>query len=249
MRCVSRRRGNGILLCFFAVAAAAACAGETRAPADTSSATAAPSAAAAFASPVANIPAAAITGMLNAAGRWQQYPTQAKRPCKGTPGCASKADSSTVQLWAFTGAKNIGTANAGDTAIMIGKIRNLGPAATERYNLAANKVYAIFIMRGGGSADTGRYEIWEVQGSAKSMADSGQYIPCNHSHLKWTNSFAVFTDCDHPPTEELKQDGPFWRWTRTTLGDSSSAGAAMTHDDGPAWFTCTVGCCTAGEAL
>lgn len=249
MRCVPRRSGTGILLCFFAAGAASACAGETRAPGDTTAATTAPAAVAAFRSPVEKIPAAAITGMLNASSRWQQFPTEAKRLCKGTSGCASKADSSTVHLWAFTGAKGLSFADAADTAIMIGKIHNLGPAATERYNLAPNRLYAIFVMTDGGSPAKGRYEIWEVQGSAKSMADSGEYISCNHPHLKWTRSFAVFTDCDHPPKEELTQTGPVWRWTRTTLGDSATVGSAVTHDDGPAWFTCATGCCTTGNAI
>jgi hypothetical protein len=224
------RLSAGLIL----VGLVSACADQAEEPADTAAVSSvAPETM--WTSPVDNIPPAAITGMLNAA-RWQMFPAVAERLCKGNAQCAAKTRRTQVRLWAFTGSRGLSYSNAGDTAIMVGKIQNMGGDSTLRYGLAPHRTYAIFIMRGptGGS----RYEIWGVQGASKTMADAGDYVECGHPHLTYPISFAVFTDCDHPPELAGSQPGPSIIWTPT--------GTGATHDDGPAWFTCTSGCCTAG---
>ena len=226
--------------------AAAACTNETREPEDTTAATAATAAAAPFTSPVQNIPAATIFAALNAQGRWQKYPDQVDRDCKGAQ-CAGGAAHTSVALWAEVNAIRADFRDAADTAILIGKLHNLGGHTEARYNLARGKRYAVYLMKEG---TLGRYEIWETDGSNKAMVNGGQYIECGHPDLasKWPHSFGVFTSCQETPELEAIQPGPFLRLKRPARpGPVAAAGApGASHSSGPAWFTCKSGCCTAG---
>lgn len=218
-------------------ASISACTGERSQSADTAAPAAAAetgAAPAASTSPVDKIPAAAITAALNNPARWQQFPAEAERLCKGTADCNNGVARTKVRLWSYVGTRTLGYPSAADTAILIGKIQNLGSFSTRRYNLESGRIYAIYMMM---NVAGGRYEIWEAQGQNKSMVASGVYHPCQHEERKYPFSFAVFTDCDHPPKLATSQRGPGLAWSPT--------GTGATHDDGPAWFTCTSGCCTA----
>ena len=226
----------------FPIVAVLACAGESREPSDTSAASAAIADTARFESPVLAIPAADILAALADTDRWPAAPVEARRRCKGTPACDRTTDPAkfSVRLWAEKGSKDVGHRDAGTEAILIGKMQALGSAAgtTLRYNLAPGVTYAVYLMQEGGA---GRYEIWSVQGANKTMVDSGVQIECNHGRT-WRYSFAMFTDCDNPPPEHLLGGG-----TAMDAHLKFTAGIRpTTHDDGPAWFTCTSGCCTAG---
>jgi hypothetical protein len=225
--------------CVPSVLLLAACADDTPAPAD-SSATALGTAAAQWTSPVDKIPADTISAALAAVAKWSGPPGAALRHCRGTPACdrANNPAKVWVRVWAAKGAKDIGHRDVGPgNAVMIGKIQNHGQDTTEVYNLAPNTAYAVYLMQD--AAGKGRYEIWRVQGNRKTMVAAGTQRECGHEDRIWDDSFAVFATCETSPTSQRE----------VSRGDSvmmwANAGATTTHRDGPAWFTCTSGCCTA----
>lgn len=216
----------------------AACTGDRGEPADTSDAAGTQAAAAGWKSPVHDIPAATIAGALGNAGNWPDKPTEAERHCKGTPACDSHASPAKVKLrvWAEANARNVAFGSVGPTtAVLVGKLKNLGSQTTRTYNLVQGREHAVYVVD---SLGTPYYEIWDVHGAGKSRVAAGKVTECGHADRKWNYSFAVFAACATSPTSHLvlAQGDSVYRWANT---------GAVSHDDGPAWFTCTSGCCTA----
>lgn len=219
------------------LAAAMACAGDKGGPPDSTAAAAAPAASPPWQSPVHNIEPATIAATLNNAGKWTSKPTEAERRCKGTTACDNEASPARVKVrvWAETNAMNVafGSVGASD-AILIGKIQSLGEQTTRTYNLSNKRLHAVYLVD---SLGTPYYEIWDVNGQRKTRVAAGKVKECGHNR-EWQYSFAVFATCETSPTKHLVAGA----------GDSVFTWAssdAVTHDDGPIWFTCTSGCCIA----
>lgn len=239
--CVTARDLCGLL---FPIVTVLACTGETRDPSDTTSVSAVSPAIAdttRFQSPVEAIPAADILAALADRARWPAAPAEAQRRCKGTPACerTNNPEKIGVRLWAEARSKDVGHADAGTGAILIGKMQALGSGAgtTSRYNLAPGVTYAVYLMQRDGA---GWYEIWGARGMDKFKVDSGVQIECNHPRT-WRYSFATFTDCDTPPPQHLLAGAAMDAHVKFATGAPPA-----TVGDGPAWYTCTSGCCTSG---
>ena len=230
---------NARSICLGLLVGAVACTTDEVPPADTSAASVTPTTAT-WSSPVDNIPAATITGDLGDPAKWPELPAQARRHCKGTPECVrtSAPNKVWVRVWAAAGANNVRARDvATNTAVMIGKIQNLGTDSADVYNLGPNQVYAVYAMKG--ATGNGHYEIWGVQGGVKKKAAEGTLTECGHPTRHRTRSFAVFATCSSSPENfsEVTKSDSVLTW--------ANVGTATTHRDGPAWFTCSSGCCTA----
>ena len=221
-----------------------ACAGDSSQPADSAApatAVAATDSGAIWTSPVERIEPAVIRAALVDSTRWQAYPEEVDRLCTGTAACNDGNARTKVRLWSDTGSIRVSYDDAGADAILIGKIQNMGSAQTRRYNLGRNSTFAVYIMD---SLGTGRYEIWWAQGNTKRRVAGGRYRECNHPLQPY--SYAVFTDCDNVPTLDPVQRGPTLKWKPGRhAGDTSRVKRPWNHENGPAWFTCKAGCCTA----
>lgn len=218
------------------IASVASCTGEKAEPADTSAAAATPAASPPWQSPVHNIAAATIATALGNPVKWPQPPGQGDRRCTGTQACDNPGSTVRVKVnvWAEANAMNVAFGSVGPTdAILIGKLKNLGGQKSRAYNLAPGRDHALYLVD---SLGTPYYEIWEVHGADKDRVAAGKVTECGHTR-SWRYSFAVFATCETSPTEHLTPGpGGFFTW--------ANSGAVASHD-GPAWFTCTSGCCTA----
>lgn len=230
---VFRKLSAGLLL----VSGPVACTGDKSTPADTAAASPAPSPTTTWQSPVHGISPATIAAAMGNPGRWTSKPTEAERHCKGTQACDDHASPAKVKvrIWAETNAKNVVFGGvSGSTAVLIGKMQRMGAQTTLSYNLSNGRPHAVYLVD---SLGTPYYEVWDVNGSIKTRVAAGKVTECNHTR-DWNYSFAVFASCDTSPEEHLVAAPGA---SVVTWANSGAVG----HNDGPAWFTCTSGCCTA----
>lgn len=167
----------------------------------------------------------ALLAALNDGSRWVRSTDSPKqRRCASGP--CGPAGPAVVNLWVERNAHNVGDSMAGDTAILVGKLRRVSGGESRMYRVRPGPyIYALFILTG--SATQGRYQVREVNTSTgqHTAHAAGDWIRCNHT--RQTTASAYFRDCNPPHAPSDDQ-------------------AAVTHED-PAWFTCTSGCCTAGS--
>lgn len=176
----------------------------------------------------------------------------ALRRCSGGMSCFFSGGKIRVVLSADTGARRRNP-SVGTGQILIGKMENLGGAQDNMYGLKPGPFnYLVFVVPGG-TADTGRFIVEQVNKNppyAHQTVANGPFIGCKHNKT-WTKSFARFLSCAHgPPTERVTSDARS-RGIRTA-GIANIFGwlaVFQMEAENPAWFTCTSGCCTAGSAL
>lgn len=235
---VSHATRRAVCFGLFLVVATAACTSDKVPPADTTATVATSIATPAWQSPVHNISPATIATDLGNPGKWTNQPTETERHCRGTPACDDHNSPAKVRVrvWAETNAMNVRFGRVGATnAVLVGKMQRVGGNQTTlTYNLSNGRPHAVYVVD---SLGTPYYEIWDVNGSTKTRVAAGKVTECGHTRA-WRYSFAVFATCATSPTEHLV----------AAAGDSVVAwtkSGAVGHSDGPAWFTCTAGCCTA----
>lgn len=176
----------------------------------------------------------------------------AMRRCRAGSSCSAAGGRVRVVLSADTGARRRNpSVRSGN--ILIGKLQNLGAAQDIMYGLKPGPFnYLVFIVPGG-TADTGRFIVEQVNKNppyAHQTVASGPFIGCKHNKT-WTKSFGRFLSCaDGPPTERVT--------SRAQPRGIRNAGIAnifgwlalfRMEAENPSWFTCTSGCCTAGSVL
>ena len=188
------------------------------------------------------------------ASRWSP-PSQADRLCAG-PGCPA-GGKVRVLLFAANDAKDRGP-STGTGNVLIGKMINTGSARTRMYGLEPGPYHYLVYVVPGGTADTGRFIIEQVENSpphAHRTVAHGLQIGCNHAGPPWTHSFALFRSCAAGrPTAPATLRAPGSRSERETgrglkmagmLGFLNLLQTSPTKED-PSWYTCTSGCCTSG---
>lgn len=168
---------------------------------------------------------------LNNGARWTKSKDSPKQRRCFDPATCGATGMVGVNLWVEDNANNVGDDMAGDTAILVGKLRHIGGAGgageSKMYRIRPGPyMYALFIMKGDDTS--GVYQIRELDISTKQHTAhaSGVWIRCNHDSQP-ASAAAEFRACVAPHAP-------------------AGGKAAVTHED-PAWFTCTAGCCTAGS--
>lgn len=166
----------------------------------------------------------ALFNALNDGMRWVKS-TDSPKQRRCSSGSCGAGGPAIVNLWVEKNANNVGDEMAGDTAILVGKLRHVSGEESRMYRVRPGPyIYAVFILKG--NATGGRYQVRELDTATKlhTAHAAGDWIRCNHA--KQTTAKAYFRACEPPHAP-------------------ASGKAALTHED-PAWFTCTAGCCTAG---
>lgn len=142
-----------------------------------------------------------------------------------------------VEICAADDARLVGPGNAGAAGRPVARMRNLGTVNEARWNLRRDRIYIIAAYS---SAAGGTYKIWSEGGGP--AIKTGVYHACGHGGESPPTSSATFGECGE-------------------VGSSSAAGktrasgpAADEHPrrghvllspaNGPAWISCTDGCCT-----
>ncbi|MGI9139580.1 MAG: hypothetical protein ACR2GJ_00525 [Gemmatimonadaceae bacterium] len=182
----------------------------------------------------------------------------ARRRCSGGLSCFFSGGKVRVVLSADTGARNRAP-SVGAGTVLIGKLENLGRAADNMYGLKPGPFnYLVFVVPGG-TADTGRFVVVQVNKNppySQQIVSNGPFAGCKHNST-WTKSFGVFRSCaDGPPAEpvaSLRSRGAGMQHPTgiRTAGMTNVFGWLAVLQGGvedPAWYTCTSGCCTAGFA-
>lgn len=175
----------------------------------------------------------------------------ALRRCSGGLSCFFAGGKVRVVISADTGARRRNP-SVGSGQVLIGKLENLGGAQDNMYGLKPGPFHYLVFIVPGGTADTGRFIVEQVNKNspyAHQTVANGPFIGCKHNKT-WTKSFGRFLSCsDGPPNERAA--------SRVQPSGIRTAGIAnifgwldalhMGMED-PAWYTCTSGCCTAGSA-
>lgn len=141
-----------------------------------------------------------------------------------------------VEICAADYARKVGPRNAGPDGRPVARMRNLGTVNEGRWNLRPGRRYIIAVYSG---VAGGTYRITH-EGPGGPLG-SGVYHPCGPAHEPPTSS-ATFGACRDYGT------GPA---PNSSIGSGPSAGEPATRGhallgpaDGPAWISCTDGCCT-----
>lgn len=176
----------------------------------------------------------------------------ALRKCSAGFSCFFSGGKVRVVLSADTGARRRNP-SVGSGQILIGKLENLGRAQDNMYGLKPGPFHYLVFVVPGGTADTGRFIVEQVNKNppyAHQTVANGPFIGCKHN-ATWTKSFARFLSCAHGPPAEPVRSGSRSRGIHTA-GIANIFGwlaVFLMEEEDPAWFTCTSGCCTAGSRL
>lgn len=146
----------------------------------------------------------------------------------------SGVDSTDVEICADTGARRYGP---NDPPPGIGKpvarMRNVGQGVEKRWGLTPGSHYYSVWIRGPANAIR-----WRIHGLQVDI--SGPYRGCGY-HTMPSSSSANFGSCtENPPLVGRSIGrGPAENWT-----DGSKEHILLDRATGPAWISCTDGCCT-----
>ncbi len=183
----------------------------------------------------------------------------ASRRCSGGLSCFFSGGKVRVVLSADTGARNTGP-SVGSGMTLIGKLENLGRAADAMYGLQPGPYNYLMYVVPGGTADTGRFVVVQVNKNppyASRIVSNGPFAGCKHN-TSWTQSFARFLSCaDGPPPEpgavrrssDARGSQPRGIRTAGVASFTNWLAIFLAAGEDPTWFTCTSGCCTGGLAV
>lgn len=147
-----------------------------------------------------------------------------------------------VQICAASDARNFGRGSPPASRRAIAKMKNLGGFTEKRWGIKPNQTFIIHLQPNPGSGPA----LYSVEGPLSTTVPQ-PYWACAHPKVDST-SRATFGNCgDTTNTGQMprflggRSRGP-------DAGPESSAAAHRLLDpaDGPAWITCTEGCCTTG---
>ena len=142
-----------------------------------------------------------------------------------------------VEICAAPNARLLGPSNApaGDGA-PVARMRNLGTTRVEnRWKLQPKGTYSIWLYSGTAGA------LYRIRGGGLNIV--GTYVGCDHPPE--TTDKASFGTCQDNP----HQHGPSMRRNGSSSGPAEDGGDGTARTllsplTGPAWISCTEGCCT-----
>ncbi|MCR4342066.1 MAG: hypothetical protein NUW01_19490 [Gemmatimonadaceae bacterium] len=159
-----------------------------------------------------------------------------------------------VQIYADTGARNVGPNPTVAGGALVGKLENMGNATEAMYGLENGPYdYLLYVFPVTGSAN-GRWVIERVDKSppyAHVTVSEGIQVGCNHP-TAWNSSFGEFRSCADGPPPNPPASARMGANTQSgirTAGFNLFAGfiALQMLAEDPAWVTCTSGCCVSDE--
>lgn len=157
----------------------------------------------------------------------------------------SASGTTPVEICAAADARLYGPGNASPRGQPVARMRNLGTEPDTRWGLRPRRVYVIAIHSD--AAGTG-YKIWPERGGGPIR--TGTYYPCGHGGESPPTSSATFGACtDSFVKHAVPQPGALASAEALRGPMAGEAPAVPGHAlydrlNGPAWVSCTDGCCT-----
>lgn len=150
-----------------------------------------------------------------------------------------------VRICADTGARRFGQ-NTPPSGLgkPVARMVNLSQTHTERrWNLQPGMTYHIWLRRSPAGPTA-----WEIRGPGGSVA-TGPFMGCNHPQASADS--ASFGTCEDIRSAAATSRGrnDFSRASSIDGGDSKATHTLLHPATGPAWISCTEGCCTTDAAL
>lgn len=143
-------------------------------------------------------------------------------------------DSTDVEICADTGAKKYGpTTPPSGYGKPVAKMRNLGDHVEDRWNLVAGGTYIVWL-----SGPPGGPTRWTIKGHG--MQISGPFVGCGY-HAADTSK-ANFGNCMENPAPVVTRS--IRRGPAEHAGSGKDEHILLDRATGPAWISCTAGCCT-----
>lgn len=187
--------------------------------------------------PVASSPAAAPGATALASPIWVA--------CDTLPRTSASGGEVPVEICAADDARLYGPGNAPPRGRPVARMRNLGSERDLRWNMRPHRVYVIAIHSD--AAGTG-YKIWpEGPGGPIKI---GTYYPCGHGGGSPPTSSATFGSCTDTVVMNSPRLKPGTVAARGPAEDENEARRGHVLFDvrnGPAWVSCTDGCCTTDQ--
>lgn len=146
-----------------------------------------------------------------------------------------------VEICADTGAKSYGP-NAPPSGLgrPVARLRNLGSLVERKWNLQPHGLYLLWLNESpaGGA-------LWTMRGPGVELV--GRYEGCGYHAA--TVSRANFGSCAENPVARQRAMGALSRGPSTGEPGDKDEHILLDRASGPAWISCTEGCCMADAAM
>lgn len=161
------------------------------------------------------------------------------RGCATVARAALPGGTTNVEICAAPNAHTYGPRNApGGGGAPVARIRNTGDSVEARWGLKPRTTYSIWLHR-----DTAGATVYTVIGSGVNR--TGTYVGCRHTPADSSRAnFGTCSDNPWPLAGGARSRGP------SSSGENHKGEhTLLDRATGPAWITCTDGCCTTGSAI
>lgn len=156
--------------------------------------------------------------------------------CATVKRAAVGGDSTDVEICAAPDARAYGPGNPpGGKGTLVARLRNLGQRVEKRWGLQPNATYPIWLYTGVGGT------LYTITGNGVNV--TGTYHGCGYHAAN--SSRANFGSCAENP-RMVSSDLGHGTVSRGPSGGGGDKDEHILHDraSGPAWISCTEGCCT-----
>lgn len=153
--------------------------------------------------------------------------------CSTVARAALPSGTTNVEICAAPGAHAYGPRNApAGLGAPVARIRNLGALVEARWGLRPNNTYSIWLSSGSSGTE------YTIIGSG--VNTTGTYHGCNHGPANVSRAkFGTCADNPWPPVAGARSRGP-----SSSGEDDKVEHTLLDPATGPAWISCTEGCCT-----
>lgn len=158
--------------------------------------------------------------------------------CDTVARAALPSGKTNVEICASPGAHTYGPRNApSGSGAPVARMKNIGGLVEARWGLRPNNTYSIWLHSGVGGTH------YTIIGSG--VNTTGTYHGCNHAPANVSRAkFGTCADNPWPPVAGARSRGP-----SSSGEDDKGEHTLLDPATGPAWISCTEGCCTTSPRL